>query len=100
MKSIVTLNERLYHGDFFARPFPITDCNYQASSHFDFQGEHCANSPAASFRNISSNYFHEEARYDFAIEAVLFATVVFISAIALAISAMTLIHFLRALGYF
>ncbi len=100
MKSIVTLNERRYQGDFFARPFQITDFNFQASSHFDFPGGHCTKYPAPSFRNISHNYFHEEARQDFVIEAFLFAVVVLVSAVALAIGAVTLIHFLRALGYF
>ena len=100
MKLIVTLNEKRYHGDFFARPFPITDFNYQASSHFDFHGGHCTNPPAPSFRNISRNYFHEEARHNFVIEAFLFVVVVFTSAAALVISAVALIDFLRALSYF
>jgi hypothetical protein len=100
MKSIITLTERRHHGEFFAHRLPLTDCNYQASSHFDFQGGHCTNSPAPSFRNISRNYFHEEARHNFVIEAFLFAVVVFTSAAALVISALALIDFLRALGYF
>jgi hypothetical protein len=100
MKLNVTLNERRHHGDLFARPFPIIACNFQPPADAELGGGHRTNFPAPSFRNISRNYFRQEARHDFVMEALLFAGVVFTSAVALVISAVALIDFLRALGYF
>jgi hypothetical protein len=100
MKPIVTLNETRYGGKPFTLRLPITDCNFQPAAGADFQGGNCTNSPAPSVRNISRNYFHKEARLAFVIEASLFAAVVLPSAGAIGISAVALIDFLRALGYF
>jgi hypothetical protein len=100
MKPIVTLNEMRYRGEPFTLRLPITDYNFQQAPDADFQGGHCTNSPTPSVRNISRNYFHEEARLAFVIEAFLFAAVVLPSAGAIGISAVALIDFLRAVGYF
>jgi hypothetical protein len=100
MKPTTTLNEAGRPGYFFARRLPITDCNFQPPSPVDFGGGHCASFPAPSFRSISHNYFRKEARRNFVIEAFLFAGVVFTSAVALVVSAMSVIDFLWALGYF
>jgi len=100
MKPTATLNTTRRRGYFFARRLPITDCNFQPPSLVDLGGGHCSSFPAPSFRSISRNYFRKEARRNFAIEAFLFAGVVFTSAVALVISAMAAIDFLRALGYF
>jgi hypothetical protein len=100
MKPTATLNEARRRGYFVVRRLPITDCNFQPPSLVDLDGGHCANFPAPSFRSISHNYFRKEARRNFVIEAFLFAGVVLPSAVALVISAVAAIDFLRTLGYF
>ena len=82
-----------------ARRFPITDCDYQAPSYIDRSGGHCANIPTPSFRNISRDYFRNEARYTFASEAAVFVLIMVTAALAIASGAAAAIDFLRALGY-
>jgi hypothetical protein len=100
MKPTPTLNEARRRGCFSARCLPITDCNFQPPSLVDLGGGHCSRYPASSFRSISRDYFRKEARHNFVIEALLFAGTIFSSAVALVISALAAIDFLRALGYF
>jgi hypothetical protein len=100
MKPTATLNEARRVDDFVARRLPITDCNFQPPSLVDLGGGHCANFPARSFRSISRNYFRKEARRNFVMEAFLFAGVIFTSAVAVVMSAVAAIDFLRALSYF
>jgi hypothetical protein len=100
MKPTPILNQARYRDCFFARRLPITDCNFQPPSLVDLGGGHCSRYPAPSFRSISRDYFRKEARHNFVIEAFLFAGTVFSSAVALVISALAAIDFLRALGYF
>ncbi len=93
-------SNRLRNGsDRSGRRFPITDCDYQAPLYIDRSGGHCANVPAPSFRNISRDYFRNEARYTFASEAALFALITMTAAVAIASGAVAAIDFLRALGY-
>jgi hypothetical protein len=99
MKPVLIFERSCSESDRLVRRFPFTDYNYRASSYFDFQGGHCTNLPAPSFRNISRSYFRQEARYNFIIEAFLFVGVVLTSGAALVISAVALIDFLRTLGY-
>jgi hypothetical protein len=79
------------------RRFPLIDCYYQTPPHVDLDGGHCA--PRSSFRNISRDYFRDEAPYHFAAEAALFAALIVTAGIAVAIGTVTAIDFLRALGY-
>jgi hypothetical protein len=65
----------------------------------DRSGGHCANVPTPSFRNISRDYFRNEARYTFAGEAALFALITVTAALAIASGAAAALDFLRALGY-
>lgn len=99
MKPSPASNRSRDGGDRFARRFPITDCDYQAPPYIDRRGGHCANVPAPSFRNISRDYFRNEARYTFASEAALFALITMTAAVAIASGAVAAIDFLRALGY-
>jgi len=99
MKPSFTLNRSRNGSDRSTRRFPITDCNYQAPSYIDHSGGHCANVPAPSFRNISRDYFRNEARYVFVSEATLFALITVTAAVAIASGAVAAIDFLRALGY-
>jgi hypothetical protein len=77
--------------------FPLTDCCYQTPPYVDLGGGHCA--PRSSFRNISRDYFRDEAPYHFAAEAVLFAAMIVTAGSAVAIGTVAAIDFLRALGY-
>jgi hypothetical protein len=99
MKPSSTPNRSRNGSDRSARRFPITDCDYQAPSYIDRSGGHCANVPAPSFRNISRDYFCNEARYMFASEAALFVLITITAALAIASGAVAAIDFLRTLGY-
>jgi hypothetical protein len=99
MKPRSSSNRSRNGSDPCARRFPITDCDYQAPSHIDRSGGHCANVPTPSFRNISRDYFCNEARYTFASEAALFVLITVTAALAIASGAAAAIDFLRALGY-
>jgi hypothetical protein len=99
MKPSSSSNRSRNRSDRSARSFPITDCDYQAPSYVDRSGGHCANVPAPSFRNISRDYFRNEARYTFASEAALFALITVTAALAIASGAVAALDFLRALGY-
>jgi hypothetical protein len=99
MKPSSSSNRSGNGSDRSARRFPITDCDYQPPSYIDRSGGHCANVPTPSFRNISRDYFRNEARYTFASEAALFALITMTAAVAIASGAVAAIDFLRALGY-
>ena len=99
MKPSFSSNGSRNGGDRSARRFPITDCDYQASSYIDRSGGHCANVPTPSFRNISRDYFRNEARYTFASEAALFGLITVTAGLAIASGAVAAIDLLRALGY-
>jgi hypothetical protein len=99
MKPSFSSNRPRNRSDRSARRFPITDCDYQAPSYIDRSGGHCANVPTPSFRNISRDYFRNEARYTFASEAALFGFITVTAALAIASGAVAAIDFLRTLGY-
>ena len=98
MKPTSHSNETPRGGDSFVRRFPIIECNYQ-TFYTDFSGGHCANVPSPSFRNISRDYFRNEARYTFVTEAALFVLITTMAAAAIASGAVAAIDFLHALGY-
>src|SRR6202163_1297158 len=99
MKPSSTPNRSHDGSDGSARRFPITNCDYQAPPYIDRSGGRCANVPTPSFRNISRDYFRNEARYTFASEAALFALITMTAAVAIASGAVAAIDFLRTLGY-
>jgi hypothetical protein len=99
MKPTSNSNEAAHRSASFARRFPVIDCNYQASSYIDYSGGHCANVPTPSFRNISRDYFRDEARYAFFSEAAFFVLMTMTAGVAIASGAVAAIDFLRVLGY-
>ena len=99
MKPTVTADRPRRRGAPLARLSSIIDCNYQAPSYVDLGGGHCENFPAPSFRNISRDYFCNEARYNFVTEAALFVLIMATAALAIANGAIAAIDFLRVLGY-
>src|SRR6266404_6943135 len=90
-------NDHGRRGDFRASkrpPFPITDCNYQTYSFHRYYGGPERN-PAASFLNISREYFRSEARRSFLVEAMFFLALAGILALTFVSGAIVIIHFLQ-----
>jgi hypothetical protein len=77
--------------------FPLTDCNY-CSVTLSGHGGHCAKPLAPSFRNISRQYFQNEARHDFVGEAILFAMLVITAVVPLVSAAYAVTELCRAFG--
>jgi hypothetical protein len=81
------------------RRSPITDYNYH-SIVLEGSNSNCVRASAPSFRNISRNYFKNEARHDFLGEAALFAVIVFTAFLPLINNAHALVEFVRAISNF
>lgn len=76
------------------RLFPITDFNYQSFSFNRHFGGPERNS-AASFLNISRDYFRYEARRSFLVEAAFFLVLTAILVLTLISAAAVIVHFLN-----
>jgi hypothetical protein len=79
--------------------FPLIDCNYR-SAMFGGYRSRCAKSTSPSFRDISHQYFQNEARNDFVGEAILFAMLSVTAAVPLVSGAYAIIQLYRAFGAF
>jgi hypothetical protein len=77
--------------------FPLTDCNYNSVTFTGYRG-HCTKPLAPSFRNISRQYFQNEARHDFVGEAILFAMLAITAAVPLVSAAYAVSELCRAFG--
>ena len=66
--------------------FPLIDCNYRPMTLDGYRGQ-CVKTEEPSFRNISGQYFQNEARHDFLVEAVCFVLIIFTAAAPLVIAA-------------
>jgi hypothetical protein len=82
-----------------SRRFPLIDCNYQPMTLEECQGR-CVKIEAPSFRNISRQYFENEARRDFVGEAFFFVAMILIAAAPLLSTASALSEFCRAISQF
>jgi len=80
-----------------SRKFPLIDWNYQSITLGGCGGQ-CAKTESPSFRNISRQYFQNDARRDFIGEACFFAAIVVIAAAPLLSAASALTEFCRAFG--
>ena len=80
-----------------AREFPLVASNYHAIALPNFGGS-CARRERHTFRNISGDYFRNEARGEFCSELVAFAAIVMTAAVPLISNAHALADFLRAIG--
>lgn len=80
-----------------ARRSPLTDHQFRANSYADFAGR-CHGSPAPSFRRISEDYFNNEARGHFRIEAAVFGLMILTAAVPVIQGASGALHFLRVVG--
>ena len=77
--------------------FPLIDCNYHSVTLSGYHGS-CAKPAVPSFRNISRQYFEEEARHDFFGEAMLFAMLGITTMVPLVSGAYAILELCRALG--
>jgi len=77
--------------------FPLIDWNYQPMTIVGYRGE-CAKTEAPSFRNISRQYFQNDARRDFIGEAFFFAAIVATTVAPLLSAASALTELCRAFG--
>ena len=77
--------------------FPLIDCNYRAMT-LDGYRARCVKTGTPRFRNISAQYFQNEARHDFLVEAVCFAIVVITAAVPLVSAANAVVELSRAFG--
>jgi hypothetical protein len=98
------IDNRKRHDSFGAAPrddrrFPVTDFHYHTAALYRFSGGR-AKENRSSFLNISRDYFHNEARHNFALEAAFFALMVVTVLPPLLNNAKTLTEFVRAIGAF
>ena len=75
--------------------FPSIDCNYQTVALPGYRGG-CLRPGFSSFRNISGEYFRNEARNEFRLEAVAFVAIIITAAIPILNNMHALADFLRA----
>jgi hypothetical protein len=65
-----------------SKRFPLIDCNYRAMTLDGYRGR-CVKTATPRFRNISGQYFQNEARHEFLVEAVCFAVIIVTAAVPL-----------------
>ena len=80
-----------------AAAFPSVDCNYQTVALPSYRGG-CLRPKFSSFRNISGEYFRNEARNEFRVEAAAFIAIIITAAIPILNNMHALADFLRATG--
>jgi hypothetical protein len=77
--------------------FPLIECNYQSATLISYHGR-CAKPAAPSFRNISRQYFQNEARHDFVVEGIFFALLIVTATVPLVSAVSAVIQLCRAFG--
>jgi hypothetical protein len=74
---------------------PLIDCNYRPMTLDGYRGR-CVRPGTSHFRNISGQYFQNEARHEFLVEAVCFAIVIITAAMSLVGAANAVVDLGRA----
>jgi hypothetical protein len=94
-----TLQQNDFSADARRSPsvFPRTDCNYYTTTIPHFSGG-CAKRGLPSFRNISGEYFRNEARGEFRNELIAFSAIMVTAVIPILSNMHALADFLRAIG--
>src|SRR5437660_7967535 len=80
-----------------AAAFPSVDCNYQTVALPSYRVG-CLRPRFSSFRNISGEYFRNEARNEFRVEAAAFVAIFITAAIPILNNMHALADFLRGIG--
>jgi hypothetical protein len=75
--------------------FPLIDCNYRAMTLDGYRARY-ARSETPHFQNISGEYFQNEARHDFLVEAVCFVLITITAAAPLVSAATAVADLCRA----
>ena len=75
--------------------FPLIDCNYRPMTLDGYRGR-CVRPGTSHFWNISGQYFQNEARHEFLVEAVCFAVVIITAAVSLVSAANAVVDLCRA----
>jgi hypothetical protein len=75
--------------------FPLIDCNYRPMTLDGYQAR-CVRTRTPHFQNISGEYFQNEARHDFLVEAVCFAIIIITAAVPLVSAANAVVELCRA----
>jgi len=82
-----------------ARKFPFVDYHYQASTLGNFTG-HCAKtSTSKSLRDISRDYFDNEANHAFLGDAAVFGTLIATAAVPIIAGLSAVVELCRALPF-
>ena len=80
-----------------AGALPSIDCNYQTVALPSYRGS-CLRPRFSSFRNISGEYFRNEARNEFRVEAAAFIAIIITAAIPILNNMHALADFLRVIS--
>jgi hypothetical protein len=75
--------------------FPLIDCNYRPMT-LDGYRARCGRTGTPHFQNISGEYFQNEARHDFLVEAICFLLIVVTAAVPLVSAANAVVELCRA----
>ena len=81
-----------------ARKFPFVDYHYQASTLENFTGS-CAKTSSKSLRDISRDYFDNEANHDFLSDAAVFGTLIATAAVPIIAGLSAVVELCRALPF-
>ena len=79
--------------------FPLIDFNYRAMTLDGYRGR-CVRTGTSNFRNISAEYFANEARHDFLVEAFCFVLIVITAAAPLVSATKAVVDLCRAFAQF
>jgi len=79
--------------------FPLIDCNYRAMTLDEYRGR-CVRTGSPNFRNISAEYFKNEARHDFLVEAIFFVVIIITAAASLVSATNAVVDLCRAFAHF
>jgi hypothetical protein len=81
-----------------SKRFPLIDCNYRAMTLDGYRGR-CVRTGTPHFQNISSQYFQNEARHDFIVEAVCFVIIVITAAMPFVSATNAVVDLCRAFAH-
>jgi hypothetical protein len=79
--------------------FPLIDCNYRTMTLDGYRGR-CVKTGTSNFRNISAQYFKNEARHDFFVEALCFVLIIITAAAPLVSATNAVVDLCRAFAQF
>ncbi|HEU5246909.1 MAG TPA: hypothetical protein VFU09_07450 [Candidatus Udaeobacter sp.] len=78
-----------------SKRFPLIDCNYRPMTLDGYRGR-CVRTGTPHFQDISGEYFHNEARYDFLVEAICFVIIIITAAVPMVGATNAVVELCRA----